>query len=122
MGAPPGFKEDAPPGFKEDAPSGSNETKMEVDEEEEKNTMQRRTLFVINIPKALKYEQQLEKMCQEFGEVASIRCPRKKKGKILKGFGYIEFATVEASQKALTGLQGKQLGKKIIQVQRYRDD
>jgi len=123
--APPGFSEEAPPGF-DDAPPGFTEDKAEPMEEEkaeadpEETKMQTRTIFVLNIPKALRYEQELEKMCREYGEVKSVRCPRGQKGKFLKGFGYVEFATPDEATKALQGLKGKNLGKKALRIEKYR--
>jgi len=122
--APPGFGDSAPPGFNDkatDAPPGFEDTeKSEPAEAAEETKMQTRTIFVLNIPKALRYEQELEKMCREFGEVKSVRCPRGQKGKVLKGFGYVEFENAEDASKALLGMKGKNLGKKTLQIQKYR--
>eukprot|EP00494_Astrolonche_serrata_P023838 UN24096 len=123
---PPGFQPDttknsgAPPGFNA-MEVETNTKKTEENEDDGAPTkMQVRTLFIVNIPKALKYEQTLEKLCSEFGEVKAVRCPRQKKGKVLKGIGYVEFVEEEACTKAYTGLKGQKLGNKVLRVEKYR--
>ncbi|KIO30901.1 hypothetical protein M407DRAFT_20023 [Tulasnella calospora MUT 4182] len=60
------------------------------------------TLFVGNLPFSASEDQIWEKFA-DFGSVSSVRLPTDRETGQPKGFGYVEFLTVESAQKAVDG-------------------
>lgn len=66
------------------------------------------TLFVGNLPWSVT-EDQLWETFGEFGSVSAIRLPTDRETGKVKGFGYIEYGSLEDAQKAYDGASGIQI-------------
>ena len=73
------------------------------------------TLFLGGIAWALT-ENDIWNAFGEYGEVAGVRLPKDPESGRSKGFGYVEFDTVENAGKALEALNGQPLGGRPIRV------
>ena len=73
------------------------------------------TLFLGGIAWALT-ENDIWNTFSEYGEVAGVRLPKDPESGRPKGFGYVEFDSVESASKALEALNGQYLGGRPIRI------
>ena len=78
-----------------------------------------RKLFVGTLPYET-MEQDLETLFGEAGEVASVTVVRDRMTGRPRGFAFVEMATDEGSQKAITQFNGHQLGGRALTVNEAR--
>jgi RNA recognition motif-containing protein len=78
-----------------------------------------RKLFVGNLPYET-MEQDLEALFAEAGQVETVTVVRDRMTGRPRGFAFVEMATDEASQKAITQFNGHQLGGRALTVNEAR--
>ena len=88
----------APPGYNNKASSSAEETGSEQ-AAPDTDINNERTIFLSNLPFTIEKSTILEIFSSKCGEIVDIRLPSHQ-GK-LKGFGYVEFKTIQAANKAL---------------------
>lgn len=72
-------------------------------------------IFVGNLSYDLR-EDELEQLFTEFGEVSSAKVITDKFTGRSKGFGFVEMPNDEDASKAIEGLDGKEIGRRNIKV------
>ena len=65
-------------------------------------------------------EKELEDFFAEFGEVVSVAIIMDRDSGRSKGFGFVEMSSAEEAQKAITSLDGKELGGRKLTVNQAR--
>jgi RNA recognition motif-containing protein len=65
-------------------------------------------------------ESELRQMFEQFGEVTKVSIITDKFTGQPKGFGFVEMATTEAGQAAITGLNGQEVGGRNLNVSEAR--
>jgi len=78
-----------------------------------------RKLFVGNLPYET-VEQDLESLFAQAGEVATVTVVRDRVTGRARGFAFVEMASDDAAQKAITELHGHQLGGRALTVNEAR--
>lgn len=73
------------------------------------------TLFVGNVSWSANQEN-MEELFGEYGQIQAIRLPTDMETGQLKGFGYVEFSSVDEAREALSGLQGAELAGRSIRL------
>lgn len=61
-------------------------------------------------------EQELRQLFEPYGTVETIRIMTDRDTGHSRGFGFIEMPDQRAAQSAITGLQGKELGSRVLTV------
>lgn len=61
----------------------------------------------------------LYELCTDFGEVVSVKLSTKPDG-TSRGFGFVQFSTVEAADKAIATLNGGELENSVLHAEKYR--
>ncbi len=75
----------------------------------------KKKLYVGNLPYSVNSDE-LRKIFSEFGEVVDAIVLSDKFSGRSKGFGFVTFATEEMAQKAVEGLNGKEVGGRNLVV------
>ncbi len=76
-------------------------------------------IYVGNLPRQIE-ESVLRKAFEDFGEVAQVSIIKDKFSGESKGFGFIEMPSNEHAQAAISGLNGKELSGRTLNVSEAR--
>jgi len=76
-------------------------------------------IYVGNLPHEAS-EEDLQKMFQAFGQVASVTIIKDKVSGEARGFGFVEMPSKAEAQAAIAGLNGKQLKEQMLTVNEAR--
>ncbi|GMH36099.1 hypothetical protein BSKO_03967 [Bryopsis sp. KO-2023] len=72
-------------------------------------------VYVRNFPTSIDSEQSLKNLFSEFGEISSVFLAQAEDGS-LKGFGFVNFSSHEAAQRAVETMNEKRMGNKKLYV------
>lgn len=78
-------------------------------------------LYVGSLPYSVT-EDELRELFAEYGEVSSARIITDKVTGLSKGFGFVEMSSTEGAQKAIEGMNGKQIGGRTLIVNEARPE
>ena len=73
-------------------------------------------LFLGNLPWSLS-EEDLGKMCEPFGDVASSKLLRERRSGKSRGFGFVELEEADAARAAAEALDGQEIEGRAIRVE-----
>ena len=76
-------------------------------------------IFVGNLSREVK-DEDLRNLFETFGEVASVNVVKDKFSGESRGFGFVEMSAKASAQSAITGLNGKELKGRTINVNEAR--
>ncbi len=76
-------------------------------------------IYVGNLPREVT-ESELQEAFQAFGEVASAKIITDKLSGQSRGFGFVEMPTDDEAEKAITGLDGKDMKGRTLTVNKAR--
>lgn len=76
-------------------------------------------IFVGNLSREVK-DEDLRSLFETFGEVASVNVVKDKFSGESRGFGFVEMSAKASAQSAITGLNGKELKGRTINVNEAR--
>lgn len=76
-------------------------------------------IYVGNLPREVT-ESELQEAFQAFGEVASAKIITDKLSGESRGFGFVEMPTDDEAEKAITGLDGKDMKGRTLTVNKAR--
>ena len=76
-------------------------------------------IYVGNLPFNAR-EEDVEKLFAEYGEVMSVALPTDRETGRPRGFGFVDMADDKAAQAAITGLQGKDVAGRTLNIDEAR--
>lgn len=97
----------------DDARADDAKTKRE---EERKEVKQPPKLIVRNLPWTIKTSEQLTKLFQSYGKVKKAYLPKKNAGGLLPGFGFVLMRGRKNAEKAIEGVNGKEIDGRTLAV------
>lgn len=77
-------------------------------------------LYVGNVPFSTT-DEELHALFEPYGEIVSANVIRDRETDRSRGFAFVEFESTEAAQKAITALDGSDMGGRILKVNEARE-
>ncbi|KAL3897489.1 MAG: hypothetical protein SGCHY_003380 [Lobulomycetales sp.] len=77
------------------------------------------TLFIANLPLEKSEEElrgEMEELFSEHGSIVKVRLPCDRDSGKLKGFGYVQFSSLEESKAACTAINGSKFGGRTVRI------